>query len=324
MPILPCRGRPTRKQTAASTSSGASRRSRSARLATLAGRARVDATASDVRTTSARSMALKVGGGGRIGPVRVLFTTTPGWGHIHPMVPLARAFADRGDEVAWAATADVAPRLEREGFTVHAAGQSLEVSFGEAMRRFPEIQDLPPTERPNAFFPQLLRGGPGRRRCSPTCCPSPGPCEPAVLVCDQAELAGPIVAALLGVPNVTHSFGGLIPAVRLEGAARAVAPVWEGHGLEPRPYAGTYDHLYLDIYPPSMKAADDSHVPLSSSCCARRRSSPARRRRCRRGSRTNSSVPLVYVTFGTVFNSNPELVSTVRGGGARPPRPGGA
>ena len=255
---------------------------------------------------------LKVGGGGRIGSVRVLFTTTPGWGHIHPMVPLARAFAGRGDEVAWAATAVVAPRLEQEGFTVHAAGQSLEVSFGEAMRRFPEIQDLPPTERPNTFFPQFFGAVQAPAMLSDLL-PVARAFEPALLVCDQAELAGPIVAALLGVPNVTHSFGGLIPAVRLEGAARAMAPAWEAHGLEPRPYAGTYDHLYLDIYPPSMKAADDSHVPFSQHL---------RPETFVTGEEVplppwiteEVAAPLVYVTFGTVFNSNPELAVPGRGG----------
>ncbi|MEA2973194.1 MAG: hypothetical protein QOG82_1652 [Actinomycetota bacterium] len=244
--------------------------------------------------------------------MRVLFTTTPGWGHIHPMVPLARAFVDRGDEVAWAATAGVAPRLEREGFTVHPAGQSSETSFGEAMRRFPEIQDLPPAERPNAFFPQFF-GAVLAPAMVADLLPVARAFEPEVLVCDQAELGGPIAAALLGVPNVTHSFGGLIPAVRMAGAARAVAPIWEAHGLDPRPYAGTYDHLYLDIYPPSMQAADVSHVPFSQHL---------RPETFVTGEEVplpplvteSTPAPLVYVTFGTAFNSNPELVSTVLAG----------
>ena len=50
------------------------------------------------------------------GSVRVLFTVSPSWGHIHPMVPLARAFGDVGDAVLWATASDVIPRLEREGF----------------------------------------------------------------------------------------------------------------------------------------------------------------------------------------------------------------
>src|SRR5690554_610460 len=55
--MRPWRGRPTRKPTAGSTSSGARRRSRSARAATLALRDRVAATAAEVATTSARRTA---------------------------------------------------------------------------------------------------------------------------------------------------------------------------------------------------------------------------------------------------------------------------
>jgi UDP:flavonoid glycosyltransferase YjiC (YdhE family) len=58
--------------------------------------------------------------------MRVLFTTTPGWGHVHPMVPLARAFAERGDEVLWAAPAVLRDALEQAGFQMEAAG----IAFG--------------------------------------------------------------------------------------------------------------------------------------------------------------------------------------------------
>jgi hypothetical protein len=39
--------------------------------------------------------------------MRVLFTTTPGLGHVNPMMPLARAFLDRGHDVLWAAAGPV-------------------------------------------------------------------------------------------------------------------------------------------------------------------------------------------------------------------------
>ena len=52
-----------------------------------------------------------------------------------------------------------------------------------------------------------------------------------VLVCDQAELAGPIAARLAGVPNVTHSFGRLLPAARVARAEETMANLWRAHGL---------------------------------------------------------------------------------------------
>lgn len=69
---------------------------------------------------------------------------------------------------------------------------------------------------------------------------------PDLLVCEQAELAGPIAAALLGVPDASRAFGPLLPQHRVAREGEALAEVWREHGLEPRPHAGTYDHLYVE------------------------------------------------------------------------------
>jgi UDP:flavonoid glycosyltransferase YjiC (YdhE family) len=71
--------------------------------------------------------------------MRVLFTSSPGWGHIHPMVGLARAFLDRGDSVLWITGADACARLEREGFDASPAGLGEREGMAELNRRFPEI-----------------------------------------------------------------------------------------------------------------------------------------------------------------------------------------
>ena len=47
--------------------------------------------------------------------MRVLFTSITELGHIHPMIPVARAAMDRGWEVVWATGADACPRIERAG-----------------------------------------------------------------------------------------------------------------------------------------------------------------------------------------------------------------
>ena len=90
-----------------------------------------------------------------------------------------------------------------------------------------------------------------------------------------------------------------------------MADLWRAHGLEPRPFAGTYDHLYLDIYPPSMKAADSSHVPHSQHLRPETFVTGDEEPLPPWVTADDSAAPLVYVTFGTVFNSNPGLVSTV-------------
>jgi MGT family glycosyltransferase len=79
-------------------------------------------------------------------------------------------------------------------------------------------------------------------------------------------------------------------------ARESMAELWRAHGLEPRPYGGTYEHLYVDIYPPSLQASDTAHLagvqlvrpadPIASD---------------------GAVEPLVYITLGTVFNDDVAL-----------------
>jgi UDP:flavonoid glycosyltransferase YjiC (YdhE family) len=135
--------------------------------------------------------------------------------------------------------------------------------------------------------------------------------SPDLLVSDAAEFAGPIAAAVVSAPNVTLSFGATLPAPRVAATGVAVEPLWAGLGLDSRPYGGTYDNLYLDIYPSSMQAADRPHIPAVQ---------PLRPGAFATGPEeplpdwvtAPSSDPLVYVTLGTVFSNN-EVLSTVIG-----------
>jgi UDP:flavonoid glycosyltransferase YjiC (YdhE family) len=242
--------------------------------------------------------------------MRVLFTTTPGRGHFHPMVPLATAFRERGHDVTWAAAAHVCSELRDEGFEALEAGLAEEVARAEFERQFlPQVQALAPPRRPDFMFPRLF----GRLRVAPMLqdlLPIARDRQPSLLVCDQAELAGPIAAAALGIPNATHSFGSLLPPHRLADAGKELAPLWQAHGLEPRPFAGAYDHLYLDIYPPSLQAAETAHLPAVQ---------PVRPVTFAAAGDEDApdwlngelDAPLVYVTFGTVFNRDISVIATV-------------
>ena len=54
--------------------------------------------------------------------MRVLFSCIAAYGHFHPLVPLARAFADEGHDVAFATSASFADRVHRAGFDLLPAG----------------------------------------------------------------------------------------------------------------------------------------------------------------------------------------------------------
>ncbi|HEX6714377.1 MAG TPA: glycosyltransferase [Thermoleophilaceae bacterium] len=220
--------------------------------------------------------------------MRILITTTPGRGHWQPMLPLANALVAAGHELRWATAREACGPLRERGFDVVEAG-----AHDLEMPAFPpEIAALPPAERPERMFGVIF----GPRRAAPMLrdlVPVVEDWRPRLLVCDQAELAGPIAAAQAGVLNVTHSFGRLLPEPRVRHGAEAVAGLWQAQGLEPRPYAGTYDHLYLDIYPPSLQTPDIGHVGTRQLV----RSVP-------HIARETDAEPVVYITFGTIFNKD--------------------
>jgi UDP:flavonoid glycosyltransferase YjiC (YdhE family) len=229
--------------------------------------------------------------------MRVLFTTTPGRGHYQAMLPIAHALRAAGHEVTWAAPPSASAHLRQKGFGAADAGID-RLPFSPWDDPPPEIAALPLPERPDFLFAVVF----GPRRVAPMLkdlLPVVEAQDPQLLVCDQAELAGPIAAARAGVPNVTHAFGRLLPAARVARGGEAMAELWRTHGLEPRPYAGTYDHLYLDIYPPSLQAADIDHVGAIQLL-----------RPAESVVRSEAADPLVYITFGTVFNEDLELFAT--------------
>jgi len=126
--------------------------------------------------------------------------------------------------------------------------------------------------------------------------------QPDLVVADAAELAGHIVAAELGCQASRRASDH--PAQGPRGVRRPRGrSLWRSRGLEPRPYAGCYDTLYLDSYPPLLQPQPADHI--------------ARRQLVRPhrddGEFDSSSAlpfpegpvgsPLVYVTMGTVFTT---------------------
>jgi UDP:flavonoid glycosyltransferase YjiC (YdhE family) len=222
------------------------------------------------------------------------------------MLGLATACRERGHEVVWAAPETACAHLGQAGFETAAAGLAEGVTSAGLAQRYPELMALAPADRPDFLFAKIF--GPDRAGAMlEDLLPIVATLEPSLLVCEQAELAGPIAAAVAGIPNVTHGFGHPLPSVRVARAGDAMAALWEAHGLEPRPYAGTYDHLYLDIYPESLKTGDSSHIAEIQP--TRPAAAPAPEEP--EWQAVDDGTPLIYVTFGTVFNSDVEMIRTV-------------
>ncbi|HYR61142.1 MAG TPA: glycosyltransferase [Actinomycetota bacterium] len=241
--------------------------------------------------------------------MRVLITSPAMLGHIHPMVPLARAIAERGHDVRWALPADGVGEVERRGIRAVAAAPSLPIGPALAKQRYPELNDLPPADVPAVMFgklwgaiaaPEMLHG----------LVPLTLAWRPHLVITDAAEFAGHIVAAEVGVPSVTKGFGPLLPASRVASAAREVAHLWRSRGLEPRPFGGAYDTLYLDSYPPVLQPQPAEHIAHRQLVRPHRDDGEFDSSAALPFPEGPAGTPLVYVTMGTVFNDvNPLRVT---------------
>ena len=241
--------------------------------------------------------------------MRILFSSPSAVGHIHTMLPLAQQLQTRGHEVRWATGLDNTGRLDRAGIQSHPAGLAHATMMAVYHSRYPEADSLPPKER----RPHMLAKMFGAVATAPMLADMLQLTEswcPDLLVHDAIEFAAAIVATKIGAPHVTHSFGAIVPTELVRLAATEVAALWAGEGLTPDPLAGAYQHLYLDIYPPSMQLPDIVNAgrrqllrPVTADVVGGGESpeSPVRR-----GPR-----PLIYLTFGTVQNRASALHSAV-------------
>jgi len=238
--------------------------------------------------------------------VRVLFSTTPLDGHFRPLVPLARALQARGNEVAFATAASFHVHVEAEGFEAlaagaeHAAARRVRLDAG-----WDAIQQLPPLDRRPSVFSYLFAQGHAPLKL-PALLAAARAWRADALVYESGDLAAPVTAASLRIPSVNHGFGTMVSLSILERAASAVAPLWRSAGLEPAPYAGAFEGLYVDVVPPllederalcpilRLRLADG--VPVDP---------PRWIERLPR--------PLVYATMGTVFNAPESFAPLVEG-----------
>jgi UDP:flavonoid glycosyltransferase YjiC (YdhE family) len=233
--------------------------------------------------------------------VRVLFSSTTGVGHVFPMLQLARAFLHGGHEVLWATGADAVPLVARSSIPVVACGPTgpdLAQLRGSVLG---PAGQLPGAERAAFVFPRMF----GEALAPPMAAdllPLAKEWRPNLLIHENGELASPLVGAVLGVPSLTHAFGGAVPAPFLADAGERLKSTWAEHGLEVPPYAGCFEFAYLDICPASVQAVPTGHI----SCIVR----PVRPAVALEAD--PHQPPLVYVTMGTVQNRALDLGPLVR------------
>jgi UDP:flavonoid glycosyltransferase YjiC (YdhE family) len=143
-------------------------------------------------------------------PMRMLFTTAPGVGHVIPMLPVALAAVARGHEVRVGGGRDIEPIVRRAGLDCVELGLG---SLVEAREQIPGIATL--SGRARAVL--MVREGFARILAGPMAddvLALAADWRPDVVVNEDKELGAWIAAERLGIPHVTIQTTAWRPSVQ--------------------------------------------------------------------------------------------------------------
>ena len=217
--------------------------------------------------------------------MRLLFTFAGGEGHLQPLLPLARAAVERGHEVTVSGAASL-------GRVVASAGFGFEPSGPDVTPRRTELVAID-IEHELRVLREAYAGRFARARAADLlelCARG----RPDVVVREEFDIGAAIAAERLGIPHASvlaNASGGFVSAARLD---EPVARLRADHGL---PAGAPLDmlsrRLVLSPFPPSFRDPADPLPPAARSFRPEDvpPAAPADGR------------PLVYVTLGTIFNT---------------------
>jgi UDP:flavonoid glycosyltransferase YjiC (YdhE family) len=240
--------------------------------------------------------------------MRVLITSISGYGHLQPLLPLAKALVEARHEVAIATGPELQHRAESAGFTAFDVGISIDEAFERLAMLFPDqpYNRLAPSEILGWYLPHLFG-----EVLTPAML---GDLEllvrswkPDIVLHETWEFASPIAAASAGIPSICQTLGLRMDDRILGSCAAAVAPLWVQRGLKPDPTAGLYRSLCLDTMPLSFQHYES----------ARRRDvihplrpiaePPVHGELLPQWIKQRRNVPLVYMTLGTNNGTNSDV-----------------
>jgi len=226
--------------------------------------------------------------------MRILFVCNPLFGHLYPLLPLARAAKMAGHAVVVATGADIAPLAQRDGLDTWSVGMTHSQAGGDNQASWLDYFEMGARER----IVQL----------TPRCCAW----HPDLVIHEETELAGPVVAASIGVRSIVHGLGPMLPVRLLPWVARAI------ERLAPRGSAAELVEVwrggaYLHLCPPGLAPAEE---PIWRDVLPLRPMTPGgvcepalvRRMEALPHART------VFLTLGTVYGGNTAaLAAAVKG-----------
>ena len=129
--------------------------------------------------------------------MRILFTSTAGLGHVHPLLPFVRAAEARGDEVRLAIPTEAQPAAAGFGVPLVPTGVPGPAEAGPFWAAVFEQDD------PDAYVVGGWFGGMLLRAALPAVHAEVETWVPDLVVSESGEIAGALCAELAGIPHVT-------------------------------------------------------------------------------------------------------------------------
>jgi UDP:flavonoid glycosyltransferase YjiC (YdhE family) len=182
--------------------------------------------------------------------MRVLVTSTPGTGHLHPLVPLARELVLAGHEVVWATAASSCAKVESYGFPAVPCGLDGNARLPVFLERAAHFRELPPRQGRAVQFPVLF-GEVAAPVMRDDLVEVFDDFRPQLVVHEFAELAAAPMATARGIATVSVGFSGAVSDDLQAALEESVAPVWEREGLSVDA-AGINGDLFLHPFPAAL------------------------------------------------------------------------
>jgi UDP:flavonoid glycosyltransferase YjiC (YdhE family) len=226
--------------------------------------------------------------------MRVLFICNPLYGHLYPMLPLARAAQAAGHAVVVATGADIAPLAQHEGLNTWSIGMTHAQAGGNTQASWLDYFEAGAKQRIAQLAP----------RCSAW--------RPDLVIHEETELAGPVVAESIGARSIVHGLGPMPPLRLLPWFAAAIERL-AAQGVGAKVVDRWRSATYLHLCPPGLghdqKPIWSDALPLRPMAPGRA-AGPALVKRIEQMPHAHS----VFVTLGTVYSGNTAaLVAAVEG-----------
>jgi UDP-N-acetylglucosamine transferase subunit ALG13 len=238
---------------------------------------------------------------------KIVFTSTPAYSHIAPMLPLVDSAVRAGHEVIFVTGPEGIPWVTRPGVHAIELGPSMAESavwYGDLVSR-----TRPASQTPDDALQHYVVNVLGRflgLGMAANLVPLVASLAPDLVISETSELAGRAAAVLAGVPHIVHGYGPQQSAELGIAASHAVAVMQESLGISVESSGSWREGLYLDVWPAAID--DDSEKMFTNVLPLR----PAAVNPALPADPVLEGLPFgltVYVTLGTTFNTSPSAAA---------------